>query len=99
MITLQEAIEKGHTRYFKNSYWKGLYDAAPAEAKPYYDLKFSLLDGGRESHLSEEYKAKKEEAFRNMSSEGWDYIIENMQNGQGKYYLKKERERFEKKEA
>jgi hypothetical protein len=95
MATMQQAIEKGHKRYFKNSYWKGLYNDAPSDAKKYYDLIFSQLDGGNDKENEEEFKTMMEETYRNMSEEGWKYLIENTTNQMGKYHLRKKKENLQ----
>ena len=96
MATMQEAIEKGHKRYFKNSYWKELYDEAPADAKKYYDLIFSQLDGGNDKENEVEFKSMMDDAYKNMSEAGWKYLIEHSTNQMSKYHLRKKKEEFSK---
>lgn len=97
MTTLDEAIEKGHTRYFKNSYWKSLYDDAPDGAKKYYDLIFSQQDGGNDKENDDEFKKRMEASYRNMTDADWDYLISNTTNQMLKHSLKEKREKFSKK--
>lgn len=94
MATLDEAIEKGHQRYFKNSYWKDLYDEAPDDAKKYYDLIFSQLDGGDEKENEEEFKSRLSAAYSGMSEEGWKYLIDNTTSQMEKFHLKQKKEFF-----
>lgn len=94
MATMQEAIEKGHKRYCRNSYWKELYEDAPKDAKPYYDLIVSQLDGGNDKENDAEFKSMMETVYKGMSESGWDYIINNTTNQMAKYDLKQKKERF-----
>lgn len=96
MATMQEAIEKGHKRYFKNSYWKELYEDAPVDAKKYYDLIFSQLDGGSEQENDADFKAMMEDAYQSMSEEGWEYLINNSTNQMVKSNLRKKKEKYSK---
>lgn len=94
MATIQEAIEKGHKRYFRNSYWKGLYDDAPDDAKSYYDLIFSQLDGGNDKENEAEFNSMMENTYKVMSGAGWDYIINNTVNQMARHSLRKKKEQI-----
>lgn len=98
MATLEEAIEKGHKRYFKNSYWKGLYEDAPEDAKMYYDLILSQLDGGNDKENDEAFRSHLEDAYKSMGDYGWEYLIHNATSPMEKAHLKDKRKRFSKKE-
>ena len=91
MTTLDEAIAKGHDRYFKNSHWKSLYNEAPSDAKKYYDLIFSQLDGGDDKENEEAFKARLSSAYREMSEEGWKYLIDNTTSQMEKNHLKQKK--------
>ena len=95
MTTLDEAIEKGHKRYFKNAYWKELYDDAPECAKRYYDLIFSQLDGGNEEEVAGEFRTRMEAAYKNMEDAGWEYLIHNTTNQMAKHALKEKRAKIQ----
>ena len=94
MATLDEAIAKGHERYFKNSYWKGIYDNAPDDAKAYYDLSFSRLDGGTSTENDSEYRGRMEEVYKALSEAGWKYLIDHTENNMGKWGLRKAKGKY-----
>lgn len=94
MTSMEEAIEKGHKRYFKNSYWKGLYDDAPEDAKKYYDLIFSQLDGATEPDNLPVFKEMMEGVYQGMSEAGWNYLINNTSNQMAKFHLEQKREQL-----
>lgn len=96
MATMQEAIEKGHKRYFKNAYWKGLYDDAPEDAKKYYDIIFSQLDGGDDPENEEEFRSMMESTYKNMSEGGWEYLTNNAASLMEKDHLRKKKDQFAK---
>ena len=90
-MKLDEAIEKGHTRYFKNSYWKSLYEDAPEDAKKYYDLIFSQLAGGNDKENEEEFRTRLDMAYKGLSDYGWEYLIHNTTNQMQKHHLEQKR--------
>lgn len=94
-MNIQDAIQKGLERYLKNPHWKGIYDGAPADAKAYYDLHFSQMDGGRDDQ--DAYAKAMEEAYRGLTDEGWEYILDNTTNNMAKWGLHQAREKYQKK--
>lgn len=94
MTKLDEAIAKGHNRYFKNSYWKNLYEDAPDDAKKYFDLIFSQLDGGNDPENDGEFRDRMAAAYRGLSDYGWEYLIHNTTNQAEKHHLQEKRRAF-----
>lgn len=97
-MKLTEAIEKGHEVYFKNGYWKGVYDDAPEDAKKYFDLIFSLYVGREDAEYMKEFKEAQKGMYEGLTDKGWDYLLENTSSNMEKSHLRKNREKYQKKE-
>lgn len=94
MSNLDIAIEKGHERYFRNAYWKGLYEDAPRDAQAYLDLIFSQQDGGNDPENDTEFKSRLTLAYSGMSDDGWEYLIRNATSQMEKHHLQKKKEQY-----
>ena len=95
-MKLAEAIEKGHEVYFKNAYWKDVYENAPEDAKRYYDLIFSQYVGRGDSEYNKEFMEEKDGMYGAMTENGWAYVMKHTTSNIAKSHLKKQREKFSK---
>ena len=82
---LAELEEAAVASFCRNPGWKREYDAAPEGAKRYYRHTFAFSVGamgygGREELvklLAEAFEDEKNDIFRTMDDESWDYVIRN----------------------
>ncbi len=96
MDKMKEAIEKGKVRYLKNKYWKSIYDGAPECAKGWYDLIFSLLDGGNDHENEEAFSMMMDSVYDSLDDAGWDYIIDHTTHKMERHFLVEERKKRSK---
>ncbi len=97
-MKLIDAIDKSHEVYFKNSYWKDVYEGAPEDAKRYYDLIFSQYVGRDDSEYDKEFKEEQEKTYCDMTEKGWEYLLKHTTSNMMKTHLKKQREKYSKSE-
>lgn len=82
---LAELEEVAVASFCRNPGWKREYDAAPEGAKRYYRHTFAFSVGaigcgGREELvklLAEAFEDEKNDIYRTMDDESWDYVIRN----------------------
>lgn len=82
---LAELEEAALARFSKNPAWKKEYDGAPEGAKRYYRHSFgfstgAIGSGGDEKTLkllSEAFADERDDIYRTMDDESWDYVIRN----------------------
>ena len=82
---LAELEEAAVASFCRNPGWKREYDTAPEGAKRYYRHTFAFSVGaigcgGREELvklLAEAFEDEKNDIYRTMDDESWDYVIRN----------------------
>ena len=93
-MKLSEAIEKGHEVYFKNAYWKDVYENAPEDAKKYYDLMFSQYTGKDNPEYLKEFEIEKNKVYEGISGKGWNYLIAHANSNMLKEHLLNKRVKY-----
>lgn len=82
---LAELEEAALARFCKNPYWRKEYEQAPEGAKRHYRHTFGfsvgVIGGGGDEQtlklLAEAFEDEKNDIYRTMDDESWDYVIRN----------------------